>query len=294
MENVKNDNITKIIDKTDNILGCKKLKETLELYSDYIDLKKEDKINVGNYNCIVECRSNGNQYKQVIDIINELLIEKNIVDGKYINLKNNLLEDEIKNKLCIIDDEKKNIYRNEIRDMIQNNPQNVFIILVNRGYEVENAKIFFKENVYWSFTIDRISEEEKQEYIKNKILKNNFLVKENSTFIQKLSSNKIFDIDEILMKSFVKASKNNVNILDDDYFEIKHDSEPVEENINRGIEKLDILVGLYNVKRQIHQIIDYVEVHKKRGSMPMLHMVFRGNPRNRENRSCKDNRRNIF
>lgn len=72
MENVVNNNISKIINKTDNILGCKKIKETLELYSDYIDLKLANKINVGNYNCIVECRSNGNQYKQVIDVINEL------------------------------------------------------------------------------------------------------------------------------------------------------------------------------------------------------------------------------
>lgn len=281
MENVVNNNISKIIDKADNILGCKKLKETLELYSDYIDLKLANKINVGNYNCIIECRSNGNQYKQVIDVINEVLIEKNIVDGKYITLNKNFVEEETKNKLYIIDDEKNNIYKNEIRDMIEKNSQNVFIILVNREDKAENTKIFFKDNVCWNFIIDRISEEEKQEYIKNKILKNNFKIKENSEFIEKLSSNKVFDIDESLIKSFVKATKNNVTVLDDDYFDIENNVVIEKEETGKGIEKLDNLVGLDNVKRQIHQIIDYMEVHKKRGNMPMLHMVFRGNPRNR-------------
>ena len=47
-----------------------------------------------------------------------------------------------------------------------------------------------------------------------------------------------------------------------------------------GLEKLDKLIGLANVKEQMHQIFDYIEVHKKRGNMPMLHMVFTGNPRN--------------
>ena len=281
MENVVNNNISKIIDKADNILGCKKLKETLELYSDYIDLKLANKINVGNYNCIIECRSNGNQYKQVIDVINEVLIEKNIVDGKYITLNKNFVEEETKNKLYIIDDEKNNIYKNEIRDMIEKNSQNVFIILVNREDKAENTKIFFKNNVCWNIIIDRISEEEKQEYIKNKILKNNFKIKENSEFIEKLSSNKVFDIDESLIKSFVKATKNNVTVLDDDYFDIENNVVIEKEETGKGIEKLDNLVGLDNVKRQIHQIIDYMEVHKKRGNMPMLHMVFRGNPRNR-------------
>lgn len=280
MENVVNSNISKIIDKTDNILGCKKIKETLELYSDYIDLKLENKITVGNYNCIVECRSNGNQYKQVIDIINELLVEKNIVKGKYIRLNKDFLGEKTKNKLYIIDDEKYNIYQNEIRDMIENNSQNVFIILLNKEDRAENTKIFFKDNVCWSFIIDRISKKEKQEYIRNKILKNNFKIKENSEFVEKLSRNKVFDIDESLIKSFVKATKNNVTVLDDDDFDIKHSVMIEKEKTNKGIEKLDNLVGLDNVKKQIHQIIDYMEVHKQRGSMPMLHMVFRGNPRN--------------
>ena len=61
-----------------------------------------------------------------------------------------------------------------------------------------------------------------------------------------------------------------------------------------GIKKLNNMIGLDEVKEQVKQIINYIEIHKQRGAFPTLNMVFKGNPRNRENRSCKDNWRNIF
>ena len=61
----------------------------------------------------------------------------------------------------------------------------------------------------------------------------------------------------------------------------------------QGLKKLNQLVGLEEVKQQVQQIINYIQVHKERGTMPTLNMCFKGNPRNRKNRSCKDNWRDI-
>ena len=52
-------------------------------------------------------------------------------------------------------------------------------------------------------------------------------------------------------------------------------------NNKQGLQKLNKLVGLDEVKQQVQQIINYIQVHKQRGTMPNLHMMFKGNPRNR-------------
>ncbi len=44
------------------------------------------------------------------------------------------------------------------------------------------------------------------------------------------------------------------------------------------MQKLNSLVGLDNVKEQVQKILNYVNVHQARGTLPMLHMVFKGNP----------------
>ena len=42
--------------------------------------------------------------------------------------------------------------------------------------------------------------------------------------------------------------------------------------------KLSNMIGLENVKEQVKQIINYVQIHNERGTLPSLHMVFKGNP----------------
>lgn len=299
MKNVEN-NVSKIIDRANNLLGCKELKDSLELYSNYIELKQEDKINFGNYNCIIESKTNGNQCDKVIEIINEILVEKNIVKGKYKILKENMLDIETENKLYVLTDDELGYYwRNDIRDFIDKNSENVYILLSDRTYFTENIKIYFKESVYWNFTIEQITDSEKEEYIKNEIVKNKFKLSKNSEFVERISKDCIFDINEKLIKSFVKATLDKTKILDKEYFKkestVKTKTDNEEEKIvNRGLERLDKLIGLNSVKEKIHQIVDYMEVHKQRDSIPMLHMVFRGNPRNRKNGSCKNSWRNIF
>lgn len=292
MKKLKN-SVSEIIDRTDNVLGCKNLKETLNLYSNYIDLKLENKIDIGNYNLIINCKTHGNEYKQVLNIINDLLIEKNIVKGKYKVLKDRKIKADTENKLYVIEINDRNIFENEVRDMVEKNLQNTFILLVNRENYLHDTKVFFKSFFYWELTIERITNEEKTEYIKGMVEKNNFMIKENSRFIDQLADEMVFDINQGLMKAFVQANNDNTNILQDKYFKLE-DSKADTIKIMHGLEKLDKLIGLANVKEQIQQIVDYVEVHKKRGNMPMLHMVFTGNPRNWKNISCKNNWRDIF
>lgn len=277
MENLEVTNINQIIARTEEILGCRKMKEKLELYNDYINLKLENKVSFGNYNCIVECRSNGNQYNQVLEIINQILIEKGIVKEKftYLTLKN---IDDVKfegNKLYVISYENEDIFRNEYREIMKKYYNNVFIVVASA--RINDAQIFYSGEIYWKFIIDRISVDEKKKYIQKKISEEDFYLREDIGIVEAITNNKMFEINETLINGFVKAKKDNSIVLDDRYFDIKCVVE--EEKIEKtALKQLDELIGLENVKRQIKQIIDYVEVHKRRGNMPALHMVFSGNP----------------
>lgn len=289
MEKIKNEIVTQILNRVDNVFGCSELKEDLELYSKYIDLKLKNKIDFGNYNIIIHRETGGSEYKEILNIINDLLISKNIVTDRYRILKDRTLEFETENKLYVIDDNDiGSIFNYEIRDMIEKNSKNVFIMLIDGKMIVENSKIFYKKMFYWSLKINCVSEEEKENYIRKIIKKNNFIIRENSKFPEELKKCKIFDINENLIKGFIQAQNNNTGILEDKYFGITEceENEIVESIIESGLEKLDSLIGLESVKQQIHQIIDYMEIHKNRGNMPMLHMVFTGNPRHRKNNSC--------
>lgn len=297
MEKVKNESVTQILNRIDNVLGCTNVKENLKLYSKYIDFKLKNKIDFGNYNIIINRRTGGAEYKEILNIVNDILINKKIVTDRYIKLKDNNIEPGIQNKLYIIEgDSFDSIVDDDLRDLIEKNSNNVFILLAHGDFLTENSKIFYKSMFYWSITMDIVSEDEKTKYIQKIISDNNFIIKENSKFPEKLKDFKIFDINESLMQAFVQANNKKDNILEDKYFKIEKSKEnqTVKNTVNNGLEKLDKLIGLDSVKKQIHQIIDYMEIHKERGSMPMLHMVFTGNPRYRKNNGCENNRRNIF
>lgn len=233
MNKVKNNTVSEIINRTDNVLGCKNAKETLKLYNNYIDLKLENKIDMGNYNLIINCKTHGNEYKEMLKIINDLLIEKNIVKGKYKVLKDRKIKSDIENKLYVIEINNGDIFENELRDMVEKNLKNTFILLVNREYHLQDTKVFFKSFFYWELTIESITNEEKTEYIKETVEKNNFMIKENSRFIDQLADEKIFDINQGLMKAFVQARNDKTNLLQDKYFKLE-ESEQHNNNKSRN------------------------------------------------------------
>lgn len=47
---------------------------------------------------------------------------------------------------------------------------------------------------------------------------------------------------------------------------------------NNAMEELESMIGMRVVKKQVEQVVNYINVNKKRGKMPMLHMCFSGNP----------------
>ncbi len=237
MKKIKN-SVSEIIDRTNNVLGCKNLKETLKLYSNYIDLKLENKIDIGNYNIIINCKVSGIEYKEVLDIVNDLLVAKDIVKGRYINLTEEKLNYETENKIYVIDDrEVSSIFTSRMRDFIEKNSQNVFILLIKTPISINDIKKFFKSFFYWELTIECVSKEEKTEYIKGIVEKNNFMIKENSRFIDQLSDEVIFDINQDLMKAFVQANNDNTNILQDKYFKLEDSKEDTTKTSKTSSER---------------------------------------------------------
>ena len=100
-----------ILKSLDKCYGVTSFRNKLKEYVEYIRLKKENKINIGNNNIILFCDNTSKDYEKEVEIISKILIKESIIEDDSITiitdlytLKNNELE---KNKLYIIDDENR-------------------------------------------------------------------------------------------------------------------------------------------------------------------------------------------
>lgn len=78
-------------------------------------------------------------------------------------------------------------------------------------------------------------------------------------------------------------NKNEYSVLDIVKNEIKSNTLSYEEILKKTMDKLDNLVGLYEVKKEVKKIVDYLIFYKKMNNKIKfdklnLHTIFRGNP----------------
>ena len=79
----------------------------------------------------------------------------------------------------------------------------------------------------------------------------------------------------ILVNSKIKNEKDVSQFLNKDK---KSEKKKKDKTRKTGLQELDDLVGLDEVKEQIKKVISFVKNSKMRNNMPMLHMCFNGNP----------------
>ena len=270
----ENQTTKQILKSLDNCLGITtRTKEVIKMYADYIKLYKKDKINIGNLNMILYC--NNNNYTNVVNIINKLLYKEGITRFSNYELLTEIGYNRNKigeNDLCVIYDD--NLKEYKINKLFRDYPKTIFIVICNDSNRkiIDNIRGYFT----WEIKIDEPTEQEKAKYIKDTIKQHGLECKVTSKELQAINGYDIETIDSCLIGAILRANKKKLDYIGKEELHIIKNPHHKE-----GMQKLNKLVGLDEVKQQVQQIINYIQVHKQRGTMPNLHMMFKGNPRNR-------------
>lgn len=273
----------KILSRLDNTVGLSKNKEILRNIMRYHKVKQEFSCDIEfeNYNIIIRNESSYNFYEELISVIAEFYYKNGIVlNSDILYIKEKLKDKEIKaikEGIIVIDMDEVGGSQSEIKKMVEQMIKELhckaFIIIEDYWREGEiNAQ--FNEIFSWNMKIDKISNKEKEEYIK-KFMKLNKLECNNDIIVE-LADNPYYIIKNKILNILVECkinNENNVNKL----LKNKKDSKIISKNKN-GMEALDELIGLEEVKEQIKKVINFIKLSKNRQNMPMLHMCFNGNP----------------
>lgn len=171
---VKEKTSEEILKSLDKSYGVTFFKDSLKEYVDYIRLKKEKKINIGNNNIILFCDNNSKDYEKEVQIISKILIKENMIKEDNISiitdlytLKNTELE---KNALYIIDDETRIDKR--LESIIKDNQNCIFVVVIKESKlmserDKDNTLEMLQRNFYWELNIIEPTKSEKIKYIRN-------------------------------------------------------------------------------------------------------------------------------
>lgn len=283
-----------VLNELDTIYGASKCKDVLKNYITFIRLKKENEISYGNYNIFIRNHSEYGFCKDVIKVIGKILKTENIIttsykylekeDIKKVNEYKNIKE--MEEELLIIDSKKIDISPlwlvYEVKELIPKFPNKVFVVI-----DKDEREGFFNANVgdaiTWTITMDRISKQDKEKYISDMLIKNHIDIDLKSSFIECLSENPFWKVKDELLNIILECKAKEINIIDDKKVKEQLHRNYYNENLkqsksNNGLEKLNGMIGMKDVKEQIEKIINFIQVNQRRKSMPALHMCFMGNP----------------
>ncbi len=271
---IKSKTVKQILAEMNNLYGIsKEEKETVKMYADYIRLKKQNKINVGNANVLINCNCNRN-YEEIVKILTKLLYKNGdialpkyeILTDIHVSKNNNIGTKE----LYILDDEY--LKGCKLDKLLHYNSSSIFIIICNNSNikELKNAR----SNFHFYIRLSQPTEDDKIKYIKSVIKENGFETKLNNKELSALATLDMETLDRFLMNAFIKGNQKKLQYITREELNIK--PRPPKQGLN----KLNAMVGLEEVKDQVKQIINYIKLNDNRGARPSLNMMFRGNPRN--------------
>ena len=288
-----------ILEELDNIYGTDKCKDVIKNYVSYIKMKKEGQIKFGNYNILIRNKSEYGSSEKLVEIIWKILKTNNIITTQYKYLERDEIRksrlEKYKNKiisieeeLLVVDTKRLDIsmfeVNREVRDILESFPEKIFIIVDEDVIEgLINANM--GDKITWTMGIEKISKENKVDYI-NKFLKNNNLgLEPKNTFVDTLSDEPFWKVKNELVNILLECKSKKIEKITDEVVEkelkrnyYKKNSQSKDSRKKDGMKELESLIGMDSVKAQIEQIVNYIKVNKKREKMPALHMCFLGNP----------------
>lgn len=295
---LKNDNVINmetefILKEAESIYGIDKCLNILRNYASYIKLKKEEKVEFGTFNILIRNCSEYDSSEKLVEVIWKLLKANEIIttNYKYLerdDIRKNKGDDEqsFEEEMLVIDskkiDQSIRWIKNDVKDLINSFPDKVFIIVDEDRVEgLLNANI--GDSLTWTMEIERISKDNKINYIENAIKANKMVLDENNTFVDCLSNEPYWKVKNELVNILLeckirKVEKITDKIIKEDLKRDYYKETKRKESEKSGMEELDELIGMEEVKNQIKQIVNFVKVNRKRDNMPMLHMCFLGNP----------------
>ena len=295
MKEASNVEIKKIIKEIKNIYGLEKCKDSIKRYMDYLKLRSENKINMGNYNILIKCKNEFSQIEQLVEIIVRLLKKYNIANSSYLYIDERQLRNTYRfsaiteQEIVIVDSNIVNLsshyVQEDLKQYINNNKDKIFII-VDREEDYGWRDEFKAKELFWTFEFDEASEDDKTKYIKQELKENEMKIDTNCNLINAMSNNDYEKVQKDLFNIIIECKSKNINkitdkVLEDldkrEYLRIRTKTKSTN-NKKTAIQELETMEGLETVKEQIQHILNYIKINKNRGTLPSLHMSFEGNP----------------
>ena len=291
-----------ILKTLENEYGFNKCKETARNYATYIELKKKEKINWGTYNLFIKNNSDYVSSKKLVDAVEKILKAEKIIKtcGKYVdrddikiektgNRRDKKEKKEIKEDLIIIDsdviDSDLIHYKKEIMDFMIKFPEKIYILVDNDNYRFKRdgeINAYFSDYITWYMEIEEISKENNEDYIKKILEENAVDLEPENTFVEALSEESFWRVRDELTNIILECKAKNIKKINDEIIKNKlkrkYYKDVKKNDKTKGLEDLDSMIGMKEVKEQIEKIINFVKVSKDRKKLPMLHMCFLGNP----------------
>lgn len=292
-DNILSFKTERILQNINNIYGINECKKVLENYDIFIKMKKANKIEMGNYNVMINDKSEFNESEKLVEIIWKILICNNVITLNYRYIekdelrRNRLNRDkepkEIQEQVLVIDinrmDTQMSLVREDIKKFMKDYSEKIFII-INNEPETDKLRDIFFDDIIWKMKIEKINETDKINYIQEVLKTNSLKIDNTSSFINCLAKEQIWKIKEELLNIIINCKYQNIENITDYVLKYNLNCKYIEDKVNTmtGIEELNSMIGIETVKNQILQVINYIKINKKRDNLPMLHMAFEGNP----------------
>ena len=296
MKEANNLEINGILKELKNIYGLEKCENSIKRYIDYLKLRSEGKINMGNYNVLIKCKNEYSQIEQLVEIIVKLLKKYNIANSSYLYVDERQLRniyrisDISDQEIVIVDSDIVNLSSYHIQEQLKqciNDNKNKVFLLIDREEQSFWKDEFKSKELFWTFEFDEASEDDKTKYIKQVIKENEIKIENNCNLINAMSNNDYEKVQKDLFNIIIDCKSQNINkitdkVLEDldqrEYLRIRNNNIKVASEKKTAIQELNSLEGLDTVKKQIQHILNYIKVNKNRGTLPSLHISFEGNP----------------
>ncbi len=295
MEKENNVEIKEILKGLEDIYGLEKCKDLIKRYIEYLKLRSEGKINMGNYNILIKCKNKYSQLEQLVEIIVRFLKKYNIANSSYLYIDERQLRniyrisDIAEKEIVIVDSNIVNLSSYHMQEQLKqciNDNKNKIFILVDREAQNFWKEDFKSKELFWTFEFDEASEDDKTKYIKQVLKENEIKIDNNCNLINAMSNNDYEKVQKDLFNIIIECKSKNINkitdkVLEDldkrEYLRIRTKTKSTN-NKKTAIQELETMEGLETVKEQIQHILNYIKINKNRGTLPSLHMSFEGNP----------------
>ena len=215
----------KIISELDDLCGVVQNKEVLKDIILYIKLRKNNKLNLGNYNILIRNNSSYNLLNDLINVCSKIFLKYNIIENDricYLDKMVNSRRDNPFDKITVLDDsiivindgKLKINYSDELDNLskIINKSKNKVFIFEDTNFcegEVDGEL----ENLYsFRMTIDKISLDDKIMYCK-KIL-DEYNIKYKKQDIKDYADVPFWILKNMIKKLLIECKTKNFDFVD--------------------------------------------------------------------------------